>query len=144
MRQAVIASPLTHPVRRIDPALRPAAVKFTEGLFARLAEWCRSRSITLLVTNGNFLEFAAKPQAPGATAMFIETAASFFARLGVPYLSVARAHGPLAGPPQSLEIPGDGHPNERGARLIADAVWPWLNEQLQPIVEPRTISQPDM
>jgi lysophospholipase L1-like esterase len=135
LRQAVIASPLTSKIPSIEEDSSAEAFALMKGLFVRLSDWCRARGIVLLVTNGNLLEFAAGPKSRDANAMFLRGAGGMFAEIGVPYLSVARAHGPLTQPLESLEIPGDGHPNEDGARLIFETVWPWLRTRLQPVVE---------
>ena len=119
----------------IEPGETQASLRLTEAVFAKLAEWCRSRGIALLVTNGSLLEFEGEPESRSPNVIFLKNADAFFRRLAVPYLSVARAHGPLTEPLASLIIPDDIHLNERGARLIYGAVWPWLRDQLQAIVE---------
>ena len=121
MRQSVIAS-LSGSDPIVDQSQVLESLAVTEGLFARLSAWCRSHEIALLVTTGTLLEFSAKHQPLNPTVTFLENAETLFARLGVPYLSVAHAHGALAEPLASLEIPDDGHPNERGAGYLRDRV----------------------
>lgn len=134
VRRALIASESdSEPV--VDRSEVPNSLTLTEGLFARLSEWCRSRRIALLVSNGTLLEFSGETESQNPTATFLKNAEALFARLSVPYLSVARAHGALTEPLTSFEITDDGHPNERGARLIFETVWPWLGPHLQRIVE---------
>ena len=134
VRQAVLES-LPGSTPTLDRSHVPQALALTEQLFARLSEWCRSRGVALLVSNGSLLEFSEEPESNNPTVAFHNNAAAFFAGLGVPYLSVARAHGPLSEPLASFEIPEDDHPNERGAGLIFDAAWPWLRLHLLPIGE---------
>ena len=135
MRRAVIGSNASD-VEIIDENDTANSLALMEGLFARLSEWCRSRRVVLLVANGNLLEFKDEPESLSANATFLKNAEALFTRLSVPYLSVARAHGALTEPLTTFEIPDDGHPNERGAGLIFETVWPWLHPHLQRIVEP--------
>lgn len=134
MRRAVLASTGTGP-SALHERDTPGSLRLVEALFERMTDWCRARRIPLLVTNGTLLEFTAQPASPDPNAIFLRNAASLFARLAVPYLPVARAHGPLIDPVEDFEIPDDGHPNERGAQLIASTVWPWLRDQLRPVVQ---------
>lgn len=112
-----------------------AALALTRKLFTRLSEWCRSRGVALLVTNGTLLEYSGESAADNPTVTFFEDADAFFSQLGAPYLAVAKAHGPLSEPLASLIIPDDGHPNERGAAVIFEAVQPWLLDQLRDLLE---------
>jgi lysophospholipase L1-like esterase len=132
LRRAAIRT-ISEPVMEqlVDP---DQALALTEGLFVRLAAWCRSRGIALLVTNGTLFEFSGKYDRSDPNVTFFENAVPFFARLSVPYLPVAMAHGPLSEPLSSLIIPDDGHPNERGAGLIFETVWPWLRAQLKSLL----------
>ena len=66
------------------------------------------------------------------THAFINVAPAVFEALGIPFYDVTptvaaiRSRGPGA-----FIIQGDGHPNERGAALIAQTVWrEFLAEQL--------------
>jgi lysophospholipase L1-like esterase len=118
----------------IAPDDTQSALRLTHAVFERLSEWCRSRGITLLVTNGTLLELEGDAD-HNPNAIFLKDADAFFARLRVPYLSIARAHGWLAEPLASLVIADDVHLNERGNQLLFDAVWPWLRDQLRVVVD---------
>jgi lysophospholipase L1-like esterase len=135
MRQAVITAVLLDPLPSTSASDEADAMRLNEALYVRLSAWCRERNIALLVSTGNLLEFQPESERRDPTAAFLATADAFFEQLGVAYLSVARARGPLGEPVASLEIPGDGHPNERGAQLIADTVWRWLRDRIRPIAD---------
>lgn len=138
VRQRIISSSMIDPNPTFDAGQLEAPLQLTETLFARLAEWCRSRGAVLLVTTSTLSEFTRDGEAQGPSTAFQQRAETVFSKLGVPYLSIARARGAAATSTESLQIPGDGHPNERGAEIIADTVWPWLRDHLQPvIVRPR-------
>ncbi len=101
-----------------------------EGLFRRLAAWCAKRNVHLLITTtGWHTPPYTDPSEP--TIAFMSIAESFFANLGIPFADPSeilwkerrRNEGKYA-------IPGDGHPSEAGAALIAEDVLPFIQTQL--------------
>jgi hypothetical protein len=110
-----------------------------EALFRRIRDWCTAHHAALWVTTTGF--HAPQPEAnPSAepTAAFMASAKRIFAGLGVPYLDISPPVGAaLQAAPEDYTIPGEGHPNERAAELIADAVYQsFLREQLLALIPP--------
>jgi lysophospholipase L1-like esterase len=66
------------------------------------------------------------------TAVFMASATRTFTNLGVPYLDISPMIGEtIRSAPEKYTIAGDGHPNERAAQLIANAVYRgFLRERL--------------
>jgi len=109
-------------------------VAATEQLFRRLKAWCEANRVPLWVTTTGF---AGSPTADGGDPaadpdrLFSSRAAAFFGEIEVAFHDLgpallAHADGSRA----HLTIPDDGHPNEAGARWIAEATWPWLRGRL--------------
>ncbi len=105
------------------------AVAMGRALFLRAKNWCDAHGAALVVVTTGRVETPPPGGTPSgdleATLAFKKTAAAFFADHAVAYDDiaddVAAARG---GRPQSgFEIPGDGHPNAEGARLIAECAW---------------------
>jgi hypothetical protein len=105
--------------------------KLGHALFSRLKDWGSQRSIPLIVTTTNSFAFANQGKAEPTTAFFWK-APSIFEEEEIPFFDISvgvkdRSGGNL----EQYIIPGDGHPNEAGALLIAKLVWPWLKPALQ-------------
>ncbi len=101
----------------------PAAVG--QALFRRMRDWCAAHHAALWVTTTGFHNWdphAGPSSEP--TAVFMASAAGTFSALGVPYLDISPAIGEtISAAPEQYTIPGDSHPNERAAQLIASAVY---------------------
>lgn len=104
------------------------SVRYGEALFHRINLWCKKHHAKLIVVttgfNGYYLGNIQDP-----TRAFLKNAPAFFAAEGIPYYDTAllfktKVKGKV------FQIPGDMHPNEIGAKAIAEAVWPWLKKQL--------------
>lgn len=98
----------------------PAQQELFRLMFRRMAAWCAARDLplTVLTTGWPIFRF------PWLDPMMREEGIHF-----------RDLHDPVAGAigPDGLEdhiIARDGHPNERGARVIEAAAWPILNERL--------------
>lgn len=125
---------------RSDPqAAGPDPVRLGEALFRRMRDWCSAHHAVLWVTTTGFhhAPTEARPS-PEPTAAFVASAAGTFAALGVPYYDISPAVGPvIQAAPQDYTISGDGHPNERAAQLVADAVYQsFLRAQLLVLTRP--------
>ena len=89
-------------------------------IMRRMAAWCAENGaqLTVLTTGWPAIDYPwldATMRADGI----------FFRALG------DKVAGPVKADPPRYAIPGDGHPSEAGARLIADAAWPILEERLR-------------
>lgn len=103
------------------------------ALFSRLKDWGGQRSIPLMVTTTNSFAFANQGKAE-PTRAFFSVAPSIFEEEEIPFfdISVGVKDG-SGGNLERYRIPGDGHPNEAGALLISQQVWPWLKPALQAV-----------
>src|SRR6185436_2803718 len=107
------------------------AVAMGRALFLRAKRWCDAHAATLLVVTTGRVETppAAGTATPSgdleATLAFKKTAAAFFAEHAIGYDEIADDVAAARGgrPERAFEIPGDGHPDAEGARLIAEAAW---------------------
>ncbi|HJQ34802.1 MAG TPA: SGNH/GDSL hydrolase family protein [Pyrinomonadaceae bacterium] len=100
------------------------------ALFRRLGEWCRGRNVKLLVTTTGWHK---PPYADSTepTRAFMSGARTLFSELSVPFQDPSgdlRAR--MDGDADKYIIQGDGHPNEAGAALIAEYVFPFVEAQL--------------
>ncbi len=99
-----------------------------EALFREMTHWCASRNIPLWViaTGWGFRETPNNP-----STHFLHKAQAFFRERNVAFLDLESAVGDtLESKGPALYIPADGHPNEKGAALIAQASSQWLIEQV--------------
>jgi lysophospholipase L1-like esterase len=110
----------------VDPNVSAA---LGQALFRRLRDWCEENDVELLVVTTGWFAFSERnPSEP--TNAFREIASDFFSREGIRYFdptSILEAQKENA---HSLIWPGDDHPNELGARVIANSVWGWLRGEL--------------
>lgn len=89
------------------------------ALYARIKAWCDARGAELLVVTTGW---------PGASYPWLEAE---MAQLDIDFVEL----GPDLGHPiEAYQIPEDGHANEKGAALIAEAAWPELNRRLVPLL----------
>lgn len=119
----------------LDELAIAEGVRFGQSLFLRLDELCRQRGSRLLVVNNGFQphvlrEYLSSNPSP-IDVEFLRQAGGFFQSCGIPYFDLTpRLNEMSGGDFQRITIPNDGHPNEEGARLIAEAAWPWLLTQI--------------
>lgn len=111
-----------------DPAF---AAALAQRLFERLKAWCDRRGVELWV-----ISIGIPPTENLEDQLFAQQADGFFAGIQVPFLDLTAVLGADSGQPlTSLQIPGDGHPNEAANQLLAEAAWPWLKARLTSRVE---------
>ncbi len=108
------------------------AVRTTRALFERVAAWSRAHDVPVLVITTGWHQPPYDASHPEPTRRFMARADSVFQSIGLPF------HDPSPGvwaqrrdSADAFVIAGDGHPNEAGARLIADGVLPLLIPFLQ-------------
>jgi hypothetical protein len=98
-------------------------------LFTRLSRLAKERGSRLVVVTTGWHRFSTNPKEP--TAAFMSIAAALFRQLNVPYFDISdRVYERAGGSLTAISIAGDGHPNELGARLIAEEAWRVLNGKL--------------
>jgi lysophospholipase L1-like esterase len=99
------------------------------ALFRRLRDWCAEHNVKLLVVTTGWFAFGDKdPSEP--TNAFIKTASGFFGSEGIPFFDPTSRMEAQTTNAHALIWPGDDHPNEKGAELIASSVWGWLRSKL--------------
>ncbi|MBF0449078.1 MAG: hypothetical protein HQL67_12850 [Magnetococcales bacterium] len=103
-------------------------IRLGKSLFKRMKKMCDQAGIPLMVlTTGYFHSDGSNEVTRG----FLLNAEGIFSALKIPFKDL---YPLVAGNPdyhsQDLIIPGEGHPSALGAKLVADAAWPWLRSQL--------------
>jgi lysophospholipase L1-like esterase len=114
----------------------PLPTAFSEQLFSRLIQWCKTRHTPLLIGTTCFLEkmHAVEKLFP-ETAAFVAEAPSYFAKEGVRYFDCSGAfHAKYGENYEDLVIPRDGHPNEAGSRAISDLLYPEVAAWLRALI----------
>ena len=98
-----------------------------EGLFGRLHAWCSAHQAELIVvTTGWNLDLART----SVEWKFLDHAEPFFTGLGVPFFDIGKVLASQQIQLGKISIPGDGHPNEEGAKHIAIESWAFLKPLL--------------
>lgn len=114
------------PELNVDAAV---STELGQALFRRLRDWCAEHNVDLLVVTTGWFAFADKsPSEP--TNAFIQTASGFFGSEGIPFFDPTEMVEAQTTNAHALIWPGDDHPNEKGAELIASSVWGWLRTKL--------------
>lgn len=108
------------------------------ALFVRLKDWGSRRGIPLMVTTTiSFASLEKKNSEP--TAAFYSIAPSIFEEEQIPFFDIsAGVKAASGGDLKAYRIPVDGHPNETGALLISQQVWPWLKPLLPTVSSEKT------
>ncbi len=91
-----------------------------KALVTRLKDWCEARNIRLLALTTGWIEAAGRPW----MSQFSEVLGPAFVDLAHGVALVTRSE------PAAYQFQSDGHPNARGAGLIAAAAWPALEKAL--------------
>jgi lysophospholipase L1-like esterase len=111
------------------------------ALFRRLRDWCAENNVDLLVVTTGWFAFGDKdPSEP--TNSFLESAQEFFDSEGIRYFDPTSILEAQKNKAHTFIWPGDGHPNEKGARLIANSVWGWLRLELARFAETPNCGDP--
>lgn len=114
------------------PSTRTDPVRFGEALFQRMSDWCRAHDAALWVATTGFFQIAEGGSRGNPTDVFRASAPEVYSSLGIPFHDITPdVAAVIASAPSTFAIPGDGHPSEQGARLIADTVYrDFLRERL--------------
>lgn len=91
-------------------------IDLVKALFIRLKTWCDTNHISLCVTttgwDGDRMRIA------------LNNTSEFFQSIDVPFFDITpTVYGRLGKNQSEFIIQGDGHPNEKGSKLIADMSW---------------------
>jgi hypothetical protein len=107
------------------------SARLGQALFLRLHEWCKERNVALLVTTTGWHKERADSESE-PTADFMRSADDFFRSRSIPFNDISSVtRGMVDESPQRYIIAGDWHPNELGAKIIAENIWSFfLEEQL--------------
>ncbi|MCP4264434.1 MAG: SGNH/GDSL hydrolase family protein [Candidatus Brocadiaceae bacterium] len=85
-----------------------------KALFKRLKTWCDNNHTSLYVTTTGYFNIK----------HLLGNTSEFFQSIDVPFLDIRYAiYGKLKKDESGFIIRGDGHPNEKGSKLIADMSW---------------------
>ena len=103
------------------------AVALGASLFRRLSEWCEKQNVVLLVSTTGF-HSPPYTDSSDPTEAFMAVAKSIFLDLDVPFSDPS---DPEAGESSMYSIPRDGHLNKRGAALVAESVFPFIESQFR-------------
>lgn len=95
-------------------------VPLARALMERLRDWCDSRKVRLLVLTTGWFEANDRPW----TNEMSVTLGPAFVNLAPRVIRLMGSDRP------AYELRSDGHPNARGAAIIADAAWPALEKAL--------------
>lgn len=100
----------------------------SQRIIQRMNNWCIDNECEFILTTTGFFS-ESKPD--DYTAGFYEWLITSDS-LSYPFYDITDCMLETTGDNlQSIQIPGDSHPNEKGARLIADCSWNWLETELK-------------
>jgi lysophospholipase L1-like esterase len=110
------------------------ATNLGQTLFHRLKAWCDKHEVRLFVltTGWHFKSEQEQEKYIEPTRAFMMKAEEIFQKENIPYHDITpEVLLTINGQLEDFVIPGDGHPNERGSKLIADRAWLWLAPHLK-------------
>jgi len=119
---------LVLPGSEINAAESDKGVALAKELFGKINDWCKQRRISLVVTTTGW-HFNTGNNLQDPEAKFLKEAPSFFAQLdSVPFKDITPMVVKAMNGSDKKEyiIPGDYHPNEKGAQLIAKFSWDFI------------------
>lgn len=122
----------TGPRSKMNPGDARRARALGAALFERLNSWCKEQQIPLIITTSGWHQPPYDDTEP--TRVFMSGAGELFASMGVLFFDgSAEIWRQRKATGEQFAIPKDGHPNEAGAALIADSMYPFVSEQLERI-----------
>ncbi|MEM7152301.1 MAG: GDSL-type esterase/lipase family protein [Myxococcota bacterium] len=138
-RRVMVPKPTRAPDEGPPAAPEPdTAADLGRALFVRLHAWCDARDIELLVLTTGYQDSPHFGSQRYPSQRFLEQAPAFFREQGIEFHDLAPALLRQSdGDWDAISIAGDGHPNERGARVVAELAWPRLEPLLRRMVESR-------
>ncbi|MCH8124224.1 MAG: hypothetical protein IH853_14025, partial [Bacteroidetes bacterium] len=104
-------------------------VRLGTALFQRLKEWGDRNGTKIFVINISWRKPDNILMQLNPTQKFFSESDLVFSKLRIPYLNIsAQLHERMANSKSRLTIDGDPHPNEQGARIIAESTWPFIRD----------------
>jgi len=99
--------------------------RFGRAFFRRMKQWTESKDIELLVLTKGWPN-------DGLSVLSKAWVGELMAKEGIRFFDLtSQVTGAVLKDPAGYKIPGEGHPNERGAALIAEAAWPHLKATVE-------------
>ncbi|MDX1545973.1 MAG: SGNH/GDSL hydrolase family protein [Rhodothermales bacterium] len=103
------------------------ATRLGRALFRRLKAWSDRHGAAPYVIAVDPGDPALRSTSQDPTGMFLAAAPAVFGELDIPYFDASPGiWARKRRAPGRYELPGDLHPNEAGARLIAEEAWPFV------------------
>lgn len=103
---------------------RRQAIRLGQALFYHLKNWCQDQGVFLCVTTTGWHNMLDIQTSTEPTEAFMSTAKEFFEHNNIPFGDISPYLYHLVSKNQTdYIIHGDGHPNERGSKLIANKAW---------------------
>ena len=138
VRRALVPAPPSRADSGPTTAPEPdTPVLLGEALFRRLDAWCDEHGVPLIVLTTGFQDSSHFGERRYPSLRFLERAEPLFDELGVTYVDLEPGLLQRASSLDSISIPTDEHPNERGADLIAELAWPAIEAELARVFEVR-------
>jgi len=131
--------PTLHSPEEADPQ---AARRLGLALVRHLQAWCAAHHCQLLVLTTGFHRMHGEPTPNSSepTAAFVADLGDQLSSLGIPFVDIsADFDARIGGDYSQVTIPGDGHPNERGAALIAELNWPHVRSFAERILHSSSV-----
>lgn len=105
-----------------------------EALISRLADYCENRGIRLVVTTTGWQNMDGDLNVDPERG-FLASASAYFAKINVPFFDPTKDIQKALKNFEAFSIEGDGHPNEKGAELIAQKVTSFVVENVSRLLE---------
>ena len=100
------------------------SIALGQALFIRLKKWCEDNGSVLLVTTTGWHDIHAIKDGDESTKAFMDVADDFFLSMDIPFSDISNSVSKVKkNNREEYVIEGDGHPNEMGAKLIAETSW---------------------
>ena len=124
----------------INEKLKIQSIALGNKLFEKLIKLANNNNKKLLVTTTGchkndrtaLIKKNISLRSNFQTKEFMKQAPDFFSSYNIPYYDYSdKISHIINADPEKYFISGDSHPNENGAKLIAENIWPWLKNVLK-------------
>lgn len=107
------------------------SVHLGQKLLEQMDKWCVENECQLIITTTGFFQGDAESNHTSKLYSHILENPAFLPGSVLFYDNSPCLDSLTAGNLDGIRIPGDSHPNEQGAQLIADCTWSWFKEYLK-------------